>query len=210
MPLNNIHCLLFDLDDTLYPQSNGVWDMVRDRINRYLQEVLGFPTEDVPALRHRLWQQYGTTLRGLQEEFAVDMDAFLDYVHDVPLETILKPNAELNNILSQFTQRKVIFTNANTAHAQRVLRALDIEDHFDCIVDIYAMQPFCKPQTEAFHKALALIEHKPETCLLIDDSPKNLETARSLGLSIVSVGQHHVDGTPHLNSILDLPAIKIQ
>ncbi len=204
-----IHCLLFDLDDTLYPPESGIWDMVRVRINQYLQEVMGFPPEDVGPLRARLYQQYGTTLRGLQEEYAVNMDSYLEYVHDIPLKTVLKPNKKLDGVLSQYNQRKIIFTNANAAHAQRVLKALDIEAHFEGIVDIYAIQPYCKPHIKAFNKALALIDEKPEDCLLIDDSPKNLETAKSLGMTTVSIGRHSDDSSPHLNSILDLPTIKI-
>lgn len=207
MPSTHINCLLFDLDDTLYPHTSGVWDMVRTRINQYLQEVLGFPTEEVGPLRQRLWHQYGTTLRGLQEEYSVDMDGFLEYVHDVPLEATLKPNEELRRVLGQFSQRKIIFTNANTKHAQRVMQALDVGDHFEAIVDIYAMHPYCKPDIEAFHKALALINEKPGACLMIDDSPRNLQSARTLGISTVSIGRHPDNSSPHIDSILDLPRI---
>jgi len=204
----NIHCILFDLDDTLYPQDNGIWDRVRARIDRYMTEKMGFPSDEVAVLRHRLWRQYGTTLRGLQVEYAVQMDAFLDYVHDISVETVLKPNPQLVHTLRQIPQRKIIFTNANTSHAQHVLRALEIEPFFERIVDIYAVQPYCKPHREAFQKALALIDETPEDCLLIDDSRKNLETARSLGMLAIAVGPHSSDLTPHIDSILDLPTIK--
>jgi putative hydrolase of the HAD superfamily len=209
MPLNNIRCLLFDLDDTLYPQDNGLWDRVRVRINQFLLEEMGFPPEEVCGIRSRLYNQYGTTLRGLQVEYSVDMDAYLDYVHDIPLEFILKPNPTLGRVLQQFPQRKIIFTNASAAHAQRVIKALEIEKHFTKIVDIHNMQPYCKPQIEAFQKALALIEEEPSACLLIDDSPNNLKTAQSLGMPTVAVGSHSSDITPHIDSILDLPTINI-
>ena len=209
MPLTNFRCLLFDLDDTLYAQDSGVWDMVRVRINQYLQEELRFPPEEVGPLRQRLYRQYGTTLRGLQEEYAVDMDGYLEYVHKIPLEKVLTPNQKLDQVLSQFHLRKIIFTNASKAHAQRVLQALAITNHFERIIDIYAVQPFCKPNIKAFDKALALIDEKPEDCLLIDDSPKNLQTAQALGMSTVSVGRHPLDGIPHIDTILDLPDIII-
>jgi putative hydrolase of the HAD superfamily len=207
MLMTDIRCLLFDLDDTLYSQDSGVWDMVRVRINQYLEEKMGFPLEQVGPLRQRLYQQYGTTLRGLQAEYAVDMDDYLDYVHDIPLETILQPDPQLNLVLNQLPQRKIIFTNASAAHARRVLQALAIESHFSKIVDIYAVKPFCKPDQEAFHKTLALINEPPENCLLIDDSHKNLETAQILGMSAVSIGRHRLDHTPNIDTILDLPLI---
>ena len=202
-----IRCVLYDLDDTLYPQENGIWEMIRQRINQYLLDEMHFPPDEVPTLRHRLWSQYGTTLRGLQAEYAVDMDAFLNYVHDIPLENILKPDQALDQALTAIPQRKVIFTNANAAHARRVIHHLGVSQHFETIVDIYTVAPFCKPEKAAFHKALEFINEKPEDCLLVDDSPKNLATAQLLGMQIVSVGSHRYDGCPHIDTIHQLPPL---
>ncbi|MEA3327015.1 MAG: pyrimidine 5'-nucleotidase [Chloroflexota bacterium] len=207
MNLQHIHCLLFDLDDTLYPQNNGAWDMIRKRINHFMIEELHFPPEDVPQLRHRLWQQYGTTLRGLQTEYTVDMDSFLDYVHDVPLEEVLQPNPPLVSLLQSLPQRKVVFTNANANHANHVLGLLGVTHLFESIIDIYAIAPHCKPEIAAFKKALNLINEDPINCLLFDDSPGNLATASALGIATVSVGDRWHDGSPHIESILRLNSL---
>ena len=203
--LNTYSCLLIDLDDTIYPHDNGAWEMIRSRINRFMIDVMHFPEEEVPALREHLWEQYGTTLRGLQVEYSVDMDAYLDFVHDVPLENIIKPDIHLDNLFSHLSQRKFIFTNAHTRHASRVLSLLGIDRHFENIIDIFAMQPYCKPHPEAFAKALEIIGEVPENCLLIDDSPNNLSTAQELGIGTICVGKHHHSSSPHINAILDLP-----
>jgi len=202
-----IKTLLIDLDDTLYPQTSGIWDMIRMRINQFLYEEMGFPAKDVPELRHRLWQQYGTTLRGLQTEFTVDMAFYLDYVHDIPLESILKSNPQLDHILQGLPQRKVIFTNAYAPHAKRVTDLLGISDQIERIIDIYALSPFCKPEVEAFNKALELIDEIPEHCVLIDDSPGNISMAQSLGMGTISVGLYSHDNSPHIDSINDLASI---
>jgi putative hydrolase of the HAD superfamily len=207
MDLKRFHCLLFDLDDTLYPQNNGVWEMIRVRINRYMIEVLGFPPEVVPPLRQRLWHQYGTTLRGLQLEYTVDRDHFLTYVHNIALEEVLQVNPQLDKMLDSLPLRKIIFTNANADHAHRVVKVMGVAHHFSDIIDIYAMTPHCKPEQEAFEKALALIGEAPHNCLLIDDSPANLTTASTLGMETVSVGNHHHDGSPHIGSVLDLTSL---
>lgn len=202
-----IHCVLYDLDDTLYPQENGIWEMIRLRINQYLLDEMHFPPDEVPTLRHRLWSQYGTTLRGLQAEYAVNMDSFLDYVHDIPLENILKPDQALDQALRAMPQRKVIFTNANAAHARRVIQHLGVSQHFETIIDIYTVAPFCKPEKAAFDKALEVINEKPADCLLVDDSPKNLAMAQQLGMQIVSVGSHQYDGCPHIDTIHQLSSL---
>lgn len=204
MNFQNIRCLLIDLDDTLYPHNNGTWQMIRKRINQFMLEEMHFSQEEIPSLRQRLWQQYGTTLRGLQAEFTVDMDAYLDYVHDVPLETMIAPNPELAQLLRDLPQRKVVFTNAHAVHAQRVLDIMEIGEHFTGIIDVYAMSPYCKPEIEAFHKALSMIEEAAEHCLLIDDSPDNLDTAQKLGMQTISVGLRRHNGSPHIDTIQEL------
>jgi putative hydrolase of the HAD superfamily len=207
MNISDITCLLFDLDDTLYPQDNGIWEMIGNRINQFLVEQMHFSPDDVPSLRHQLWEKYGTTLRGLQEEFSVDTAAYLDFVHDIPLETVLSPNAELDLLLTRIPQRKVIFTNACAKHALGVIDILGIRHHFDAIIDVYIMTPYCKPQYEAYQKALDFLAISPENCVLIDDSPRNLETAQAFGMGTISVGIHHHDSSPHINSIKDLLSV---
>lgn len=204
IPWGKIQYLLVDLDDTLYPQNNGVWELIRVRINQYLVNELHFSEEQAPAIRQRLWRQYGTTLRGLQVEYKVDMDAYLAFVHDVPIENMLCYDQELDRILSTLPQRKVIFTNASAAHAQRVINLLGVTDHFDAIVDIYALAPHCKPQVEAFQTVLEKVQTPPDACLLIDDSPVNLDAAQSLGMATVSVGDRVHAHSLHITTIHDL------
>lgn len=199
--LENIRCLLFDLDDTLYPQASGAWGLVGDRIDQFLITEMGFPPGDVTALRSRLFQQYGTTLRGLQIEYEVDMDHYLRYVHDVPFQNILSPDPMLDQMLHSLPQRKVIFTNASADHARRVTTLLRVQAHFEQIIDVYTIHPHCKPEVEAFHTALAIINEVPQACLLIDDNPNNLETAKSLGIATISIGRHRHDGSPHIPHI---------
>ena len=46
------------------------------------------PVEEVDILRRNYFEQYGTTLRGLQIHHQVDTDEYLAYVHDLPLEKL--------------------------------------------------------------------------------------------------------------------------
>ena len=47
--------VFFDLDDTLYPSSTGLWAAIRERMNIYMRERLGIPEKDVPQLREQYW-----------------------------------------------------------------------------------------------------------------------------------------------------------
>ncbi len=70
--------LFIDLDDTVYPATTQVWQLVMKRMYVYMRDFLGIPEEEVPAMRDRLFNRYGTTLRGLQIERGIDANAYLD------------------------------------------------------------------------------------------------------------------------------------
>ncbi|MCL4562202.1 MAG: pyrimidine 5'-nucleotidase [Chloroflexi bacterium] len=199
-----------DLDDTLYPPSSGLWEMIRKRIDLYMDERLKIPREAIPALRRNLFETYGTTMRGLQATYQIDPADYLAFVHDVPVEECLLPDAELRLVLEQYPQQKIIFTNADQRHARRVLSALQVQDCFNDVVDIYNLAPSCKPQAEAFQIALqAAGEPDPHHCVLIDDSPRNIATARQMGFTtvLVGTGEAHPSAVHSIASIKNLPTI---
>lgn len=207
--------LLIDLDETVYPASCGVWEAISVRMEAYMHHRLNLPLEQIPTIRKELYQQYGTTLRGLQVTRHIDEHEFIDYVHDVPLERFLQPDAELRAVLERYPQRKLIFTNADRNHAGRVLTRLELQGCFAGIIDIYDIAPYCKPMDEAYQTALRLAgETDPSTCVFIDDSPRNLAAARALGLYTIQVGlpkpgYQHPEAGAHarIARLSDLPSI---
>jgi pyrimidine 5'-nucleotidase len=205
--LADLQVIFFDLDDTLYPRDSGIWEMIRKRIEFYMVDRLGFVVEDVTELRHRLWSKYGTTLRGLQVEYGVDMGDYVTFVHSVPIAEVLKPDPGLAASIAALPQRKFIYTNSDITHAQRITKRLGIYDLFEGVIDIYATAPYCKPQPESFDIALAACGEPPERCLLVDDSPRNLDAAQSLGMTTVSIGEQVHPGSPHINTIHEFFAL---
>jgi putative hydrolase of the HAD superfamily len=207
--------LLIDLDETVYSPSCGVWNAISVRMERYMHEQLHLPVEEIPAIRKDLYQRYGTTLHGLQETRQIDARAYNNYVHDIAVDQYLQPDPELREILLRYPQRRIIFTNADRTHAERVIRCLGIQDCFENIIDSYDISPFCKPMTEAFQTALKIIDcQNPAECVFIDDSPRNLAGAREVGLYTIQVGQpkpgyQHPASTAHarIDRLHDLPRV---
>jgi putative hydrolase of the HAD superfamily len=194
--------LFFDLDDTLYPNSTGLWQAIRARMSQYMVERLGLPADQVPELRRTYYITYGTTLRGLQKHYYVDADDYLAYVHDLPLERYLQPDASLRTMLLSLPQRRFIFTNADSNHALRVLSVLELSGCFDRIIDVHAMEFACKPEPIAFQRALAIAENPdPQQCVILDDHAANLVAARQLGFSTVLISQN---GEPHPEALVTL------
>jgi putative hydrolase of the HAD superfamily len=181
--------LFFDLDDTLYPSSSGLWHAIKDRMNLYMLERLGISEKDVPILREQYFKMYGTTLRGLQERHNVDKEDFLAFVHDLPLKNYLRPNPVLREVLSSLPTHNLIFTNADVPHARRVLAALQLDDLFDTVVDVNAVAPYCKPMPESFAIAMELAnEPDPRKCVMIDDLPRTTRAALNVGMASLLYG----------------------
>jgi pyrimidine 5'-nucleotidase len=204
----NFSTLFVDLDDTIYPNDNGLWGAIRDRMAQYMEHQLGFPREEIPEIRRSYFETYGTTLRGLQINYQVDADEYLTYVHDLPLEKYIKPDEQIRDLLTSLHQRKWIFTNSDIRHAQRVLSVLDISDCFEGIIDIHALSFYCKPELQAYKNALSIAgESNPEHCVMLDDAPRNLVPAKQIGMKTVLVGVHPSDASADfsIKSIHELP-----
>ncbi len=181
--------IFFDLDDTLYPNSTGLWLAIKERMNLYMIERMGMSPEDVPALREKYFKMYGTTLRGLQARHNVDVEEYLAYVHDLPLEQYLTPDPLQREIIASLPTRNLIFTNADINHARRVLKVLNLEDLFETIVDVNTVAPYCKPMPESFAIAQDLAdEPDPRKCVMIDDLPHTTRAALNVGMASILYG----------------------
>ncbi len=181
--------LFFDLDDTLYPPQNGVWSAIRERMHIYMLEKLRLPPDKAASLRRLYFETYGTTLRGLQTHYHIDAEEYLAFVHDLPIRKMVHPDPELRALILSLPQRKFIFTNADSAHAGRILEALELQGCFDDIIDVRRLNFHCKPEPVVYQMALDLAgESCPQRCIYLDDSPRNLAPARPLGFFTILVG----------------------
>lgn len=191
--------MFVDLDETLYPKNNGVWEAISEKINSYLITKLELSLDQAIALRQKYYKAYGTTLQGLQKFHAIDAAEYLEYVHDVPIEELLLPSPKLRSVLRSIMIRKIIFTNASRSHAERVLQRLNLSDLFNQIIDIRALNFVNKPHPQAYQRALKLSgDPNPLRCVLIDDQLQNLIPAKALGMTTILIGEgnsHKVDHT---------------
>ncbi len=202
-----VRTLLIDLDDTTYPTSVGVWPILTERVSRYMHEVVGIPKDEIPEKRERLFEEHGTTMRGLNIEYGIDVHDYLQFVHGVDLSKQIHPDQELKAALSSLPQEKWIFTNASRQHANNVLGLLGILELFKGVIDVLDTEPWCKPHPEAFEIALKLAGGPlPEETLFVDDLEINLNTARALGIQTLRVAAERVESShPVIRSLAELP-----
>jgi len=183
-----INHILFDLDETLYPQETGLMAVVSQRINDYMRLRLGIPASQIPELRKRYYRYYGTTSRGLYLHHHLDVHDYLVYVHDLPVEEYLSPDPLLDEVLDSIEAEKAVFTNSPREYVERVVRALGVERHFDRIFDIYFLEQINKPDRRAYLKVIEALETDGQDCLIVDDLARNLKPGKDLGMVTVLVG----------------------
>jgi pyrimidine 5'-nucleotidase len=196
--MTDLHTLFLDLDDTLYPQGNGLWHAIGERITLFLMDRLGLTESGAIDLRREYFDRYGTTLNGVRLHHHIDPADYLGFVHDLPLEQYLQPDPALRQMLTGLRVQCVVFTNADRSHAERVLRILDLAECMSSIIDIYALEFANKPELASYLRAMALAgSPSPEACVLVDDMPRNLYPATGLGMTTVYVGPGSPPGAIH-------------
>ncbi|GMI95147.1 hypothetical protein like AT5G02230 [Hibiscus trionum] len=135
-------CLLFYLDDTLYPLSSGLARECGKNIKDYMVEKLGIEKDKIVELSNLLYKNYGTTMAGLRAVgYDFDYDEYHSYVHGrLPYDN-LKPDPQLRSLLMTLPLRKIIFTNADKIHATTALSKLGLEDCFEGIICFETLNP---------------------------------------------------------------------
>lgn len=218
----NISPVLFiDLDNTLYPLSSGIDQLMVERIQRYCIEVLGMDPDEAARLHRKYFQDYGLAIRGLLKHHKIDpvhYDKFVD--GGLPLDGLLVPDLELRNmILSLPPWPRFIFTNAGINHAERVIRLLGLSDVFkrDKIIYCdYGDRNFvCKPNQAAFIRAMkyAGVQNSFQ-CALVDDSIANVTSAIQMGWKGILVREKPKnidtpgsDTIPTISRLHELPSV---
>lgn len=183
-PLRDADAWLFDLDNTLYPASCRLFDQIDARMKEFVGQLLGIGPEEAYRVQKDYFKKYGTTLRGLMACHDVDADAFLAHVHDIDLSPVA-PAPELDGALGALPGRKLIFTNATTTHAERVLDRIGIRHHIEAIFDIRAADFIPKPDPAPYQTLLQAYGIAPHRAVMVEDIARNLAPAAELGLTTV-------------------------
>jgi putative hydrolase of the HAD superfamily len=204
---------VFDLDNTLYPH-HLLWQQVDDRIRAYVAEFLKVSADEAFRVQKDYYKRYGTTMRGLMTEHGLEPDHYLDFVHQID-HSPLEPNPALGDALEQLPGRKLILTNGTVAHADAVLKRLDIDRHFEDVFDIVAAELEPKPKAIVYERFLKRHGVEPTRAAMFEDLSRNLEVPHALGMTTVLVvppAQREVfreewelegRGAPHVDHVTD-------
>lgn len=86
------------------------------------------------------------------------------------------------------------------------LESFELKKYFDVIL-ISAIEGCSKPRPDIYIKALNAINSKPEECLFIDNKPKNIDTANSVGIQGILLDRHISNIKDVLYPILEIESV---
>ncbi|MFI3256671.1 MAG: HAD-IA family hydrolase [Spirochaetales bacterium] len=176
--------LLFDMDNTLYSETNRIDIMMNKRIIRFVADFFHVPVEEARQLRIKGLKKYGTTVEWLRTDHNFrDMSEYFESVHpdyetdEVEYDPRLRPFLQ---ILKKVFHLSVL-TNAPKIHASRILRHLNITDLFDGIYDLESNNFLGKPHKDAYLKAIEEQEFTVSQTLFFDDHPSYVKGFTDIG-----------------------------
>ncbi|CAJ1894854.1 unnamed protein product [Cylindrotheca closterium] len=202
MAASPITTLIFDVDDTLYDVGNGFTVHRNNSAPRMMVEKYKFPSEEAAQkVKAEYFSKYHSTAKALK--VAQDEGKFPEDAPEVKTEDIATfwaekldytmlgpPKTALHDELSKCNCTLVAFSNGPRKYVKRALETMGLFDLFgeERLYAVDDVMPHCKPEKEAFEKILKNIGNpKPETCVMVEDSMKNIRGAKALGMKTVLI-----------------------
>ncbi|HOK62751.1 MAG TPA: beta-phosphoglucomutase [Soehngenia sp.] len=94
---------------------------------------------------------------------------------------------ELFNFLKDHNKKIALASSSH--NAKYLLKALEIEEYFDAVVDPRTIKKG-KPAPDIFLKACKLLKISPKKCIGVEDSQAGIEAIIKAGLTPIGIGNH--------------------
>lgn len=200
MDFSHIANWIFDLDNTLYRADVAFFSQIDKKMTAFISRYLALQPIEARHVQKQYLIEYGTSLSGLMAVHGMDPAEFLDYVHDVDLD-ILNPDPEMRKAIQNLPGRKFIFTNGSRGHAKNVGEHLKLYDLFDGVFAIEDTDYVPKPKPAPYIKFCDVFDIDPEKAIMFEDSVRNLEVPKHMGMATVLVSSTMDEiGDPKVNS----------
>jgi putative hydrolase of the HAD superfamily len=219
--VRRVTAVLFDLDDTLYPEREYVLSGYR-AVAWFAGSRYGRSARDVESLLVRRLEQHGRAgafdalARTLGQPEAVPALLHVYRTH----RPRIRPYPDVRPALARLRERGVrlgVVTDGKATVQHYKLEALGLEEHFDVVVASDDIDT-AKPAAEPFEVACTRLGSVPGDAVYVGDDPaKDFVGPRGLGMATIRVDrgwphplQHRRDFPPDLHAdetVADLTAV---
>ena len=183
---SHVDTWVFDLDNTLYPPSARLFDLIEVRMTAWVMQALNVDEAEADRLRAKYWREHGTTLAGLMRVHDVDPGPYLEDVHDISMDR-LSPDPALAAQIAALPGRRIVYTNGCAPYAERVLAARGLSGLFDAVYGVEHADFHPKPDRAAFEKIFATDGVRTQSAAMFEDDPRNLAVPHAMGMRTVHV-----------------------
>lgn len=182
---------LFDLDNTLHDASNSIFKAIDGAMAAAVATTLNIDIDAANVVRNDYWKRYGATVIGMARHHGVNANTFLELSHNFDIAALVHAENGLARKLRQLPGRKILLTNAPLKYAREVMKTLGILPQFECLwaIDHMGIQGRMrpKPSLALMKQVLARLRVPASQVVLVEDTLRNLKSARQAGMRTVHV-----------------------
>lgn len=179
---------IFDIDFTLYPFNQSLDDWIGHRITSFIAEKLSIEFDDANRLRNQYYDRYGTSLLGLLAYHNISAREYREFVDEqIPLELVDICHDSIAAV-REIDAPVYALTNGSRVHGERIIRYLGLSDKFIAIRGIDDAGYYGKPWRKGIQKFINEMNIDTNHAVIFEDSPRNLEIPKAMGMTTVLVG----------------------
>ncbi len=185
---------LFDLNGTMINDMEFHIEVWHDVLNNDLNAKL--TREEVRSHMYGRNQELLVRVFGDRRFTAEEADE-ISYQKEVKYQTLYKPHLDLLPGLFDFLERArtskirmAIGSAASLFNIDFALDNLNIRHYFEYIVSGDEVSR-SKPHPETYLKPAVLLQVEPSMCIVFEDAPKGVESARNAGMQCVVITSMH-------------------
>ncbi|MFI3325231.1 MAG: HAD-IA family hydrolase [Clostridia bacterium] len=179
-----IKAILFDFDGVLTVDKTG-----STSITNYISKKCNIPLSDV---KKSYYKHNHALLKGeivhedMWDEFCGDLKKEISY--DILIESFIETrlDEEMINIVKNLKHQYLIglITDNKLDRIDTIFKKANLYQYFDCIA-VSAELKINKESSEMFEYVSKQLQVKPNECLFIDNSEKNLVMPNSIGMKTI-------------------------
>ncbi|MGF1485476.1 MAG: HAD family hydrolase [Opitutales bacterium] len=187
---DRVRHVIFDLDGTLIDHFTTIY-----RCYCHAIEKMGLPVASYETVRATVGGSVPVTMARLigETKAAEAVTYYHEYFAKIELEGVhpMPGMRWLVDGLHALGKTLAVFTNKEGAPSRRIIAHLGLDTHFGAVFGTRDT-PWRKPQPEATAHVLTALEARPETTVLIGDSPFDIAAAAvgSVASLVVATGSH--------------------
>lgn len=180
--MSKIKAVIFDAGGVLHKNNSAIMEDLVSELSLSEEKLNRIWAEQIPLLgsgeidESEFWKQ-------ISEKYDSRHVSVNENLLGRTFAEQLVPFTEVRIIIKDLNKRNIktaVLSNTIEPHA-KVLKKAGLYDDFDAVLLSHEIG-FRKPHKNSYEHALKILEVKANQAILIDDSPKNIQAAESIGI----------------------------